>query len=638
VIELVAAKKPVYAIHMNCDRPPIGLGMIISYLKKNLSQKEMDLLDFSPGYIVDMDDLESKVEKYGCGIFFFSTYLWNVSIHLEYSVKLKKRFNNSLIIYGGPFVPRDELSAIKFISDNPYIDILIHGEGEDASLSVIKRYLSQDNYENIDSITYCKNGQFFYNGAKSIDDIQKLPSPYLTGEFDAYLGLHDTQVVTLETTRGCPYKCAFCDWGQSTNQKIREFGMEKIYKELEWVGMNKIPIIELSDSNFGILKRDVQVAEYICKIKQKYGYPKEICANFAKNIHDNVISIIEMTKDAGLVSQAILSIQTLNPETLNIIGRKNLNEEHYKKSLERFRELDLPVTIELMLGLPGCTVQSFKNDLQWACDFNLGVYVHSTILIPNTQIASESFKSKYKILTAAESNLTNPENLKKVGLKSIKDNQVVSLESISQDEFIKMMKLTSVFHIFYGESIIKYLMFYLNNEYGITQIDFLYGLQENDLTEYPLLLKFRDMGDAPASTIAFSGDEDVLWETVRENRWSIFYDDVKKYILAHYEVLEEELEVVLEIQKFVMGYYNRALPDSREFEYNLPLYFKNIISGKEKKKLVEYGRCVLKVTDPLNICTKSIKPDYYEPHHGHIELSSQLNDLRFGFDLNDVKN
>ncbi len=635
---MVAKKIPVYAIHLNCDRPPFGLALIVSYLKKSLSKEELNNLEFVSEYIISKEALRKKLEEKGSGIFLFSTYLWNVNNHIEESLFIKDHYKDALIIFGGPYIPRDEPMAKKYILDHDYIDILIHGEGEDAALNIIKSYLSHKDYGNIHGITYMNHEGPVYSGVGYTEDVNKIPSPYLSGEYELFVKEHNPHMVTLEMTRGCPYHCAFCDWGQSTNQKIREFSLERIYKELEWVGKNKIPVIELADSNFGILKRDVEIAEYMCEMKEKYGFPKELAANFAKNNHDNVISIIKKTKNAGLVSQAIMSIQTLYPKTLEIIGRKNLNEDYYNKSLKQFRQLDLPVTIELMLGLPECTTESFMADLQWACDFNLGVYVHSTILIPNTIIAGKDFREKYKIVTAAESNLSDPEYLKSVGLKSIKDDQVVSIASMTQDEFIKMMKLTAIFHIFYGESILKYVLFYLKNEHGIPQIKFLYELQERDLSSYPLLEKMRDMGDQPASTITFEGDEDVLWNAVYENMWIGLYDELKQYILEYYEMEDnEELQTIIDIQQFVMGYHGRVLPEEREFKYDYPQYFKDIINGKEKKKLREYGKIIMKVTDPLNLCLKSTKPDYYEPHHGHIELSSDLNTIRFGFDLNEIK-
>ncbi|RCX11137.1 radical SAM superfamily enzyme YgiQ (UPF0313 family) [Anaerobacterium chartisolvens] len=635
---MVKNKIPVYAIHLNCDRPPFGLGLIISYLKQSLAPEEIERLDFSSGYIIDAERLREEIEEKGNGIFLFSTYLWNINSHMAESVLIKNRFEDAMIVFGGPFIPRDEELAKRFIVEHPHIDVMVLGEGEDAVLNVIRSYLSDKKYHDIRDITYIKGSEPVFTGIGCIDDVKKLSSPYLSGEYDSFLSVHKPHMVTLETTRGCPFKCAFCDWGQSTNQKIREFDLERIYNELEWVGKNKIPVIELSDSNLGILKRDIKVAEYICEIKERYGFPKEIAANFAKNSHDNVIEIIKKTKEAGLVSQAILSIQTLHSETLRIIGRKNLNEEHYRKSLELFRGLNLPVTIELMLGLPRSTTQSFMSDLQWACDFNLGVYVHFTILIPNTEISRRDFREKYKIVTAAESNLSDPEYLLEIGLKPINENQVVSLESMSQNEFIKMMKLTALFNTFYGESILKYVMFFLKNEHNILQTQFLYDLQHNDLSEYPQILKLRDRGDPDETTVPFTGHEGVLWDTVYENGWEKFYSEVKQYILANYDIADgEELQTVLDIQQFVMGYYGRTLPATREFKYDFPQYFKDIVGGKKNKGLAEYGKCRIKVTDPLNLCSKSSKPDYYEPHHGHIELASDLNAIRFGFDLNEIK-
>ena len=76
-----------------------------------------------------------------------------------------------------------------------------------------------------------------------------------------------------ETNRGCPFQCTFCDWGSATAAKVTKFEQERLDAELQWMADRKIQYVFVCDANFGIQKRDVEIAESVAKIKQKTGYP-----------------------------------------------------------------------------------------------------------------------------------------------------------------------------------------------------------------------------------------------------------------------------------------------------------------------------------------------------------------------------
>jgi len=78
----------------------------------------------------------------------------------------------------------------------------------------------------------------------------------------------------LETNRGCPYGCTFCDWGASTMAKIRPIAMERVLEEIDYAGKHRISSIFVCDANFGILKRDAEIAEHIARVSRSTGYPR----------------------------------------------------------------------------------------------------------------------------------------------------------------------------------------------------------------------------------------------------------------------------------------------------------------------------------------------------------------------------
>ena len=78
----------------------------------------------------------------------------------------------------------------------------------------------------------------------------------------------------LETNRGCPYGCTFCDWGSATQSRIRKFDLDRVFAELEWCATHKVHQVFLADANFGIFERDVEIAEKVAELKLEHGYPR----------------------------------------------------------------------------------------------------------------------------------------------------------------------------------------------------------------------------------------------------------------------------------------------------------------------------------------------------------------------------
>ena len=110
---------------------------------------------------------------------------------------------------------------------------------------------------------------------KRIRELECIPSPYLTGIFDKLIESHPKNewLILWETNRGCPFKCTFCDWGSATASKVNKFELERLKLEIDWFSKKKIEFIFCCDANFGILKRDIEIAEYAAK-KKKYRLPK----------------------------------------------------------------------------------------------------------------------------------------------------------------------------------------------------------------------------------------------------------------------------------------------------------------------------------------------------------------------------
>jgi radical SAM superfamily enzyme YgiQ (UPF0313 family) len=621
----VTRKTPVYLVNcFNNFEPPLALGLIAANIKKNYPHL-LDAFDFAPSYVGSSGGLMARYRQYGRGVFLFSSYAWNIVDHLEISKTVKEMDSANLTLHGGPSVPRHERACESFLREHTHADLACQGEGEMMTPEILEQYLGAKDYTAVNGVSMLREQTFVQAAPRARHkELDHFPSPYLTGEFD-HLVSSFRPVVTLETNRGCPYGCTFCDWGQATLQKIHCFSMERVKAELTWAAQHKVAVVGLADANFGILPRDLEIAQFLADLKRRYGYPLEFRMNNAKNATSRVSEIVRVAREAGLVSQGVLSIQTRDEDVLTVIQRQNIRPERYDALLREFRSQNLPVHTEIMMALPGSTYNTFVRDLQWACDKNIRAHVSWTAVLPNTPMAEPEYMAKHQIKTAKQSRFADPEYLETLGIKAFPPNLIVSAATFNEEDFLKMANLSSLFHLFQGESVLKHIMFFLRWDHAISQIKFIEAIRDDDLCEYPALRRLKTW------KISQERQGDCLEDSFLTNHWPTLYDEARRYVGSRFGICEDSaLETVYQVQRFVMAFPHRGVPSTLELEHDFARYVKDIFEGNTGRRLEDYGPGTLTVFDPSGICRQASSPLSYEPHCGVFELDSDLVASRVG--------
>jgi radical SAM superfamily enzyme YgiQ (UPF0313 family) len=181
-----------------------------------------------------IDQLVNSIDN--PAVFGFSSYVWNANYNLQLAKAVKSKYPDCVIVFGGPGVPDADSD---FFTNHPWVDYLIHTEGEQSFANLLETLLKGPCRSHVSIPS---------NRTKSLDTI---PSPYLSGVFDSVLAeARDQRVIInalLETNRGCPFKCTFCDWGGLTFSKIHCFDLDRIKQEITWLGKNQIEMLSLAD-------------------------------------------------------------------------------------------------------------------------------------------------------------------------------------------------------------------------------------------------------------------------------------------------------------------------------------------------------------------------------------------------------
>lgn len=356
---------------------PYSVGCIWAYAATNTVVSEnFNLADL----IFAREPLDQLINRLDnpkiCG---FSCYVWNERYCLSAAKKIKEKYPQCQIIAGGPQVNKDYL-------DHEFIDTIILGEGEENFLD----YLT-DVVDNQQTDVYEK---------KRLLTLE-IPSPYSTGMFDNLV--HSNPDVywnmTLETNRGCPYSCTFCDWGSLTYSKVYKFELEKIQEELNWAAQNRVAYIFCADANFGMYKeRDLEIARMV-RNAADIGDIDGTLMTYAKNSNEIVF---EIAKTLGDLSRGVtVSLQSLNDDTLRDVKRKNMAVNNIKRLLELSEEYQVGTYTELILGLPNESLESWINGLDQLLQLGQhnAIDVHFCQLIKNSELNSPESRKMHGIST-----------------------------------------------------------------------------------------------------------------------------------------------------------------------------------------------------------------------------------------------
>tara|TARA_Y100000004_G_scaffold170583_1_gene205770 strand:- start:5649 stop:7127 length:1479 start_codon:yes stop_codon:yes gene_type:complete len=347
------------------DWAPYPVACLISHCLKNPRiRKKYEFLE--PEYKHNWNTDEFKIKLKNTDILGLTNYVWNQVSNDNIAKKFKKINSKGIVIYGGPNVPEKNLNEYK----RNFVDYYITGPGE------LK----------LEKILDPKS-----------DSIYAIPTPYTDGVLNNIL---KTRVATaLETNRGCPYHCAFCDWGGVARSKITKVKDEDVYKTIDHILKYKPKRLEILDANFGIFARDLEFVKYIAKNKTRNDMLLTF-AGFAKNGTKWMPDIMNVIMDNfnDKMRNVKISLQTFTPEVLNTINRNNIKTEKLMSVLNQLQ--DVTVNSELIIGLPGETSRSWLNTLfkhqEYKIDF---ARAYPLYVLPNTPMSQKEYKEKYKIKT-----------------------------------------------------------------------------------------------------------------------------------------------------------------------------------------------------------------------------------------------
>ncbi len=283
---------------------------------------------------------------------------------------IKDAFRNTPVVFGGTHMtifPEQSMNAA------PAVDIGVIGEGEETVRDLLLYFEGKKPLEDIPGIVYRKNGGLAKTpGRQVIEDIDKLP--FIDREiFDLkrYVPLPNQYrrlpLMHMITSRGCPYRCAFCFEGGKFGHKHRRQSPQRVIDEMSNL-LEKYGIREFSfwDDNF-LLPRQ-WVVEFCRLIKEK---KMDIVWSCYSRVNDVSPEILRTIRDAGCYN-IFYGLESGVQKLLDNLNKRTTVEQN-RKAVQWANEAGLEVRGSFMLAIPGETPALGRQTIR----FILSLTLHS---------------------------------------------------------------------------------------------------------------------------------------------------------------------------------------------------------------------------------------------------------------------
>ena len=588
---------------------------MVTYVKTN--EKIKNNFKFEKSFVF-RTEVEEYIKKcHDTDILLCSCYVWNWEITKYLASEVKKINPNCTIIFGGAQIPD---LAQDFFKQHPYVDIIAHGEGEYILENILTAYLKDKDYSQVKGI---ETKEFRNQLQERINELDNLPSPYLTNTVWDLVEKVDgiRWIVGWETNRGCPYACTFCDWGSATFTKVRKWEESRLFKEIEWFAENKIPYIDCCDANFGIFQeRDFRIAEKLKEVALKTNYPERVRPAWAKNSSEKIIPIAKQLQDGGILGAVTLAVQSLDPDTLKIVKRANIKFDTFSELASTFRKNGIPTYTELIMGMPGETLQSFKDGLDSIAMTKVDtVFIYNCTVLPNAPMNVPEYREKYKIKIVRSPIMLVHSSIHNRGTHQEYEEIVVETSTCSCEDLKETYLHSWCFLTLQSLGILKHIATYYNIVHNIRYTKFYEVFMEFCRTaksifsdEVNHVIEFRDGGYTGKGWDEYDPKlGDIMWP-IEEASWlrltynkEKFHQDAERLVSFidkkfNLNTPEKLLNDLVKFEVFTLSIRdNKDEVKSENFEFDWKNFFTN--DGNELKQIPKryYYKNLVIENDPI---------------------------------------
>ncbi|UFS71410.1 B12-binding domain-containing radical SAM protein [Geomonas sp. RF6] len=335
------------------------------------------------------DRLLTRLVAAETDVILFSCYIWNMELTLKIASDLKQVAPETFVVLGGP---EASYGAFEIMERNAGIDCIVRGEGEVTCRELLQALRDGTPLEGVEGITYREDGDIVANPERElIARLDTIPSPFAAGLVDLQKPL-----VYLETSRGCPFSCAFCM--SAMQEGVRTFGMDRIKSDLRLLLEAGVPTVKFVDRTFNYdAVRSEEIWNFILKENRKSSFHFEIAAQL---LNEPLLALLRQVPPDTFRFE--IGVQSTGEDTLSRVGRRSDLEKLFANVQRLLQETAVTVHLDLVAGLPGETFPAFLGSLQKLIDLHPHhIQVEVLKVLKGTPMRGISREEKYRYSEAA---------------------------------------------------------------------------------------------------------------------------------------------------------------------------------------------------------------------------------------------
>lgn len=430
------------------------------YIHSNLAVYCLKSYAASKGYEVELAEytinqqpgevLRDLYEK-NADVVAFSCYIWNIEFIKALIKDYKKIRPRCELWLGGPEV---SYRAEALLAELPEVRGVMVGEGEETFAKLVAAYEEAETWRNIPGIVVRQsNGEILTTEPAKPLDFSRLPFPYgdgsisvdkrvINGEvvWNTVLDYFDNRIIYYESSRGCPFSCAYCL--SSIDKRVRFRDMDLVKQELKFFLDKQVPQVKFIDRTFNVNgPRTMELLQFIKENDNGItNFHFEIAAEL---LTKEQIALLNSLRP-GLV-QLEIGVQSTNADTLLAVNRRT-ELDALKKTVAAVREKNnVHIHLDLIAGLPEENLESFKNSFNEV----YSMQPHQLQL------------GFLKVLSGAPMERMSGEN--DIVYQSAPPYEVLSTRWLSYDDIILLKKVEELVEVYYNSGQFVYSMMYLQH-------------------------------------------------------------------------------------------------------------------------------------------------------------------------------
>jgi radical SAM superfamily enzyme YgiQ (UPF0313 family) len=333
-----------------CPNLPLGLAYLAAVLEKG--GYELTLLD-CPALDIDHEKMGAKLASFRPDVVGITSLTPTVKSTLLAAQVAKETCPNAPVVLGGPHAT---FMDSQILSENPDVDIIVRGEGEQTILELLQNLSDPGDLQSVSGISFKKNGQVIRMPNRPfIQNLDELPRPaYHYFALDKYQ-FFGKRILPILTSRGCPFQCSYCVSSRMIGKTFRPRDPNHVVDELEWLKSEyRAGAFSFYDDAFTYDgPRAIKICEEIKK--RNIGVPWD-CQTRVDRISKEILAKMR-DADCQLVS---FGAESGCQKILDSVNKRTTIEQN-EKAIKMAKEIGLSVAMSVIIGYPGETENTLKQ-------------------------------------------------------------------------------------------------------------------------------------------------------------------------------------------------------------------------------------------------------------------------------------